>query len=148
MSATGNGIDVHIARARWEEMRDSDVLTARQRLEDAAVRGERLSVEGVAVRGEVTKRLVVLLDALEPYVDGTMGEVTASLAAVYVSAVKALGNVYGLGGPRQLRVVVPPLPVAPPEVVVSSEEEVLAALSERRDQVRELLAGRRAELEA
>lgn len=73
------------------------------------------------VRDEVGKKLVQALEWLEPYVDGTMGEVTVGLAAVYFRGLQQLASVYGVGNRPRKPEAAPVLPV--PEAVLSADAE-------------------------
>ena len=104
------------------------------------------------VRRECAARYASLITHLEPYVDGTMGEVTAGLAAVYVAAVRQLGALYQSPGRR---LPVASRPVLPEPAAVLSDEEsaaaVAVAVEEKRVAVREQLLvarGKALQLEA
>lgn len=72
------------------------------------------------VRDEVGKKLVQALEWLEPYVDGTMGEVTVGLAAVYFRGLQQLASVYQVTQRPRKPELAPVLPV--PDAVVGGEE--------------------------
>jgi len=46
------------------------------------------------VRAYIAQKLYTLVDALEPYVDGTMGPVSSKHVANYVAGLKLLGQLY------------------------------------------------------
>lgn len=46
------------------------------------------------VRQFLAQKLYMLVDALEPYVDGTMGPISATHTARYLEALKVLGALY------------------------------------------------------
>lgn len=149
LSVMEYGNDVHIARRvalrrEWEELRAQEVAESRRRWAADIAARDRLEAEAVAVRLEATGRLAKLLESLEPYVDGTMGEVTVGLASVYVKAVHELAALYGLT--RQPRKPVDPLPLPEPaeidDTAAVSEERVLAAAQMRAAGLRQLEARR------
>lgn len=130
-------IDVHIVaaltgsdeekHAAWErEMLRRFVAQWRQHEADVEAR-RVFEEEAAAVRREGAARLANLISWLEPYVDGTMGEVSAAMAAAYARAVMGMGALYR-GVPRApvaLPVLLEPV-VAP---VAGGEEEERAAVA-------------------
>lgn len=139
-----------VARIRWEQQQRAarDELEARYRHEREQLDTfDRVSWE---VRLKATEKLSGLLDALDPYVDGTMGDVTAGMADVYVKAVKALASLYAVQRPPRVPVSPPPEP-EPPVVAVddaAAEEVKRLALEElRAEGMRQLAAVRQRMLE-
>lgn len=99
------------------------------------------------VRDEVGRKMLQALEWLEPYVDGSMGEVTAGLAAVYMRGLKDLASLYGAQHRPRLPVAAPPLPVVEP--VAAAEEvrrQVEASSAAARDAVRGQLEAVRSKL--
>lgn len=145
--------DVHIAaavakRREWEGLRDALIEESRRRHSADITARDELESQAKAVRLEVTGRLGRLLETLEPYVDGTMGEVTVGLAAVYVKALHELAALYRVAGPQRpltARLAVP----EPPEVVdpVAQEAVMVEAAVGRREEVLRKLAARAQVLE-
>lgn len=141
--------DAALVRARWEQQQQAarDELEARYRHEREQLDTfDRVSWE---VRLKATEKLSGLLDALDPYVDGTMGDVTAGMADVYVKAVKALASLYAVQRPPRVPVSPPPEP-EPPVVEATEDAEVAkrAALEElRAEGMRQLRATRERMLE-
>ena len=128
--------DVHIVealtgsearrRAAWE-LEQVRRLVAQQRAHEADVEARRVfEVEAAAVRRESAARLAALIEWLEPWVDGTNGDVTASMAAVYVQAVTRLDGLYR--GVRRPVTPLPVLPEPPVPVVPDVEAERVAAV--------------------
>lgn len=141
---TGHSQDEAAAlRREWEEELQRRATDAQRR--HLADLGQRDAYEGIAwkTRGFLSEKLVTLIEALEPYTDGTQGEVNASLVAVYTKALHELGALYSLQKP--LRAVTPP-PVLPEPVAVVSLDEgqrqlrvaVEAAVAAARDQLGEV----------
>jgi hypothetical protein len=114
-----NGNDVHIvlgagdpvlARAAWETEQLRRLADAQRRhLRDLEAR-DGYEEQQQRVREACAARYMSLIEWLEPYVDGTMGEATAGMAAVYSRTVASLAALYG--GGRPLRAPTPP-PVWP-----------------------------------
>lgn len=143
--------DVHIVldpqqlpearRAAWEAEQQRRVLDAQVRaMGDLAAR-DSFEAEAEQVRRECAARYAGLIQWLEPYVDGTMGEVTVGLAAVYRQSVRDLASLYGLQRGRR---PVASLPVLPePEAVAGAAERVVVeqrAVVERVASVRDQLS--------
>lgn len=85
-----------------------------------------------SVRQHCALKLGEVIDALTPYVDGSMGDIAAGHVAVYVSAVKELGRLYQVqsrprdADTRQL------VPVEQVELLVQAAvAEAVAATEER-----------------
>lgn len=76
------------------------------------------------VRQFLAQKIHNLLDALDPYVDGTMGPVSTRHVQQYVAALKLLGQCYAVFSPSRDAVTVK-VP-ASPELM---QERVLAALA-------------------
>lgn len=148
-------IDVHIVamlvgdeaerRAAWE-LEQRRRLVAQWREHEADVAARRVFEEQAArVRDECAARLAAQVEWLEPYVDGTMGEVSAGMAAAYTRAVGQLAGLYGLGRPRRPVTGLPVVPEPPVPVAVAGVEEervaVVAAAAELRAVVVAELAG-------
>lgn len=130
-------------RREWEaELQRRATDAQRRHLADL---GQRDAYESIAwsTRGFLTERLSGLITSLEPYTDGTKGEINGSLVAVYVKALHELGALYGLQKPP--RAITPPPVLPEPEAVVSLDEgqrqlrvAVEAAVAATRDQLREV----------
>ncbi len=107
-----------IARRRvWEQTLEADTAAARLRFDDELRREAALRAAGDELRRDLSLKLVNLIESLEPYVDSTAGEVTSGLVAVYVKAVQALGDLYGLRRPPSKPGVVLPPRLPEPEAV-------------------------------
>jgi len=148
--AMSNETDVHIVQAaavrrEWERQQAEEVAESRARYRAEVVSRDVVEAAAVEVRVELTRRLGGLLDSLEPYVDGTMGEVTVGLASVYVKACDELGKLYGLTRPP--RKLTAPLPLPEPPLVVDPslevEQRAAAAAVLRAEGLRQLEARRR-----
>lgn len=140
--------DAALVRLRWEQQQQAarDELEARYRTEREQLDTfDRVSWE---VRLKATEKLSGLLDALDPYVDGTMGDVSSGMADVYVKAVKALASLYAVGRPPRVPVLPPPLPEPPVVSVDDAAAEVAkrAALEELRAEGMRQLASVRTRL--
>lgn len=122
---------------QWRAARDSE-LDARHRAEMDA--RDRFEAAGTETRIKLTEELGELLESLRPYVDGTMGEVTAAMASVYVKAAHEIAVLWSLTRaprPPVAAVVLPEPPaVEDPsavearrvEAVASAREEILSQL--------------------
>jgi len=143
--------DVHIvtatvtAREEWEREQLRRLLDAQRRATLDLEARDRYEEQQRRVREAVAARLMTLLESLEPYVDGTMGEVPAGLAAVYVRAAGQLAALYGAAvRPRPAAA----LPVWPEPAEETGGEErareaaavARAAVAEQLERVRERLA--------
>lgn len=139
--------DAAAVRAEWERIQALEIADSRKRFQDEVARRDVVEAAAVEVRVELTRRLGGLLDSLEPYVDGTMGEVTAGMAQVYVKACNELAKLYPeVLRPRKLTVPLP-LPEPPPVVDASTEEgQRLAAAAALRAAGLRQLEARRAKL--
>lgn len=127
-------------RRAWEEELQRRATDAQRR--HLADLGQRDAYEGIAwqTRGFLSEKLGALITSLEPYTDGTQGDVNASLVAVYVKALHELGALYGLQKPLRAVTAAPVLPE--PEAAVSLDEgqqqlrvAVEAAVAAARDQL-------------
>lgn len=115
--------DAVAVRREWERQQAELIADSHRRHEAELRRRDEVEQRAHGLRDELGQRLAALMENMEPYVDGTMGEVTASMASVYVRAAHELAGLYGLTRtPRQLT---PRLPV--PEPVAVKGEEVVAA---------------------
>src|SRR5262245_3221930 len=92
--ATGDG-DTAAKREAWEREQARRLLDAQRRGQRDLEARDRYEEQQRRVREAVAARLMTLLESLEPYVDGTMGEIPAGLAAVYVRAAGQLAALYG-----------------------------------------------------
>lgn len=110
------GDDAVRLRQEWEAWQRQRELEQEQR--HAAETRQRDAYEAAAwqTRLLLTEKLSTLLDTLEPYVDGTMGEVTAAMSSVYAKAAHELAALYGLH--RPLREPTPAVMKAEPPVAV------------------------------
>ena len=108
-------------RLQWEAEQLRLQEEQRQRHSDELAQRDAFERIGWATREHLTQKLAALIESLDPYVDGTMGEVTAGMVSVYVKTVHELGALYGLQKPLR---PVTPLPVTPePPAVLGHEEE-------------------------
>lgn len=140
-------IDAVALRREWEA-HQAALIAEQQRRHDADMkRLDTFEAVSWEMRIKLTEKLSALLDSLEPYVDGTMGEVTAGMASVYVKAVHEMATLYQATKP--LRPVVP-APVLPEPAVVESEEEkqraTRAAVAALRAQARDQLSAVKAKM--
>lgn len=136
--------DAALVRREWERQQAAFVEDSHRRHEAELRRRDEVEQRAHGLRDELGQRLAALMENMEPYVDGTMGEVTASMASVYVRAAHELGALYGLTRtPRQLT---PRLPVPEPEAVEDeaavSAERVAAMVAAREAGLRQLEAVR------
>lgn len=123
-------------RREWEAWKaQQDASTeARHRVE--VERRDRFEAAGSEMRVKLTEELGELLEALKPYVDGTMGEVTAAMVSVYVKAAHEMASWWGLTRPLREPVAAPVRPEPPmvedPSAVEARRVEAVAAA---RDQI-------------
>lgn len=115
--------DAVAIRREWERQQAAEIAESRQRHEAELRRRDEVEAKGHGLRDELGQRLAALMENLEPYVDGTMGDVSASMVSVYVKAAHELAALYGLTRPG--RALTPRLPLPEPEPVV--DEVVVAA---------------------
>lgn len=136
-------------RRIWEAEIRRREIEASMRHEADLRRRDRLEAEGDRLREELGARLAKLMEDMEPYVDGTMGEPAASMVAAYTRVAQLLGGLYGLLRPPR---VVTPLPVLPEPPLVPEEPDeaaVRVALEEARAKgLAQLAAVRQRMLEA
>lgn len=125
--------DAVAIRREWERQRQLEVADSHRRHEAELRRRDEVEAKAHGLREELGGRLAALMENLEPYVDGTLGDVTASMVSVYVKAAHELAALYGLTRPgRQLTAR---LPVPEPEPVKDAavvEAERVAAMVEAR----------------
>jgi len=129
-----------VARLEWERYQAAIVSDSHERYLRDLARRDRLEARADQLREELGVRLAKLMEDLEPYVDGTMGEVTAAMAGVYLKAAHELAGLHGLT--RTGRAVTVPLPLPEPPVVpdVLEAERVRAVgVAESRDAARRQL---------
>lgn len=101
------------ARARWEQRQEAQRLEAEDRYRREREMLDTFDRVSWEVRLKATEKLSQLIDALDPYVDGTMGDVTAGMADVYVKAVKGLAAMYAVQKPPRTPAAPPPEPEPP-----------------------------------
>lgn len=123
-------------RREWEQWRDARDRELEQRYRAEISERDRVEAAATELRVKLTEDLGELLEALKPYVDGTMGEVTAAMSSVYVKAAHEMASWWGLTrAPRPVTAAPvrpePPL-VEDPELV---EERRVAAVSAARDEI-------------
>ena len=147
-AVAGNDNAIELRRI-WETEVQRRELEAVARREADLRRRDRLEAEGDRLREELGSRLAKLMEDMEPYVDGTMGEPAASMVAAYTRVAQLLGGLYGLLRPPRVVTPLPVLPEPPPVPEEPGEEERRVALEEARAAGLEQLASvRRRMLEA
>lgn len=137
--------DVHIVSGDRAAVRAAWEAEAARRFADQQLRHVRdlaardgYEEKQSLVRDQVGARLINVLEWLEPYVDGTMGEVTAGLAAVYVRAAGQLAALYNVAGrPRP----VTPAPVWPEPEAVEGDDQREALRVEATTAARAAVSG-------
>lgn len=149
------GGDAVAVRLAWEREQVRRLVDQQRRAEEDLAARDRAEARAEEVLGECERRLRLLLDSLEPYVDGTAGELTAGMAAVYERAVGRLAELAARVAWKRRPVT--PLPVWPEPVrpgdgvdevrVVEAMEVSRAVVAGQLAEVRERLAGARLELE-
>jgi hypothetical protein len=112
MSDGGDAVEV---RREWERQQAALIADSHRRHEAELRRRDEVEQRAHGLRDELGQRLAALMENMEPYVDGTMGEVTASMASVYVRVAHELAGLYELT--RAPRKLTPRLPVPEPEAV-------------------------------
>lgn len=122
---TGGG-DQAAARAAWESEQLRRLLDAQRRHEADLAARDGYEEQQQRVREACAARYMGLIEWLEPYVDGTMGEATAGMAAVYGRAIQSLAALYGLGRPPRQVTAAPSWP-EPPKPDESSDRVAVAA---------------------
>lgn len=127
-------------RRIWETEIRRRELEATARHEADLRRRDRLEAEGDRLREELGARLAKLMEDMEPYVDGTMGEPAASMIAAYARVAQVLGGLYGLLRPPRVVTPLPVLPEPPPVPEEPDEAAVRVALEEARAKGLEQLA--------
>lgn len=136
--------DAALIRREWERQQAALVADSHRRHEAELRRRDEVEQRAHLLREELGQRLAALMENMEPYVDGTMGEVTASMASVYVRAAHELAGLYELT--RAARKLTPRLPVPEPEPVKDAEavsaERVAAMAAAREAGLRQLEAVR------
>lgn len=139
--------DAVALRLEWEAAQHAAIEDSRRRRHTELQQRDAMEAAAMEIRLQLTGRLSGLLESLEPYVDGTMGEPTAGIIAVYLKAVRELGGLYGLTrSPRPLTAALP-LP-EPAAVDVRGEEEQRAAVEVLRADGLKQLETARVRLEA
>lgn len=123
---TGGG-DPEQARAAWEQEQTRRLLDAQHRNSlDLAAR-DGYEEQQQRVREACSARYMSLIEWLEPYVDGTMGEATAGMAAVYSRTVGSLAALWGVGRPLRAATPLPVWPEPPPVEADGGEAAAVAA---------------------
>lgn len=139
-----DGRDAAVVRREWEQQQAALIAESHRRHEAELRRRDEVEQRAHGLRDELGQRLAALMENMEPYVDGTMGEVTASMASVYVRAAHELGALYGLT--RSPRALTARLPVPEPEAVKDeaavTAERVAAMAAAREAGLRQLEAVR------
>lgn len=108
-------------RQEWEAWWRQRELEQEQRHAAELRQRDAYEAAGWQTRMLLTEKLSGLLDTLDPYVDGTMGEVTAAMASVYAKTAHELAALYGLH--RPLREPTPAVMKAEPPVAVDPAVE-------------------------
>lgn len=136
--------DAVAIRREWERQQAALVADSHRRHEAELRRRDEVEAKAHGLREELGGRLAALMENLEPYVDGTLGDVTASMVSVYVKAAHELAALYGLTRPgRQLTARLPvPEPEAVKDAAVVEVERVAAMVEARAAGLRQLEAVR------
>ena len=113
--AMSDGQAAAVLRREWELQQAAEIAESRERHAAELRRRDEVEAKAHALRDELGQRLAALMESLEPYVDGTMGEVSASMASVYVKTAHELAGLYELTRPR--RALTPRLPLPEPDPV-------------------------------
>lgn len=113
--------DAVALRQEWEAEQAALIAESRQRWRQELARRDRLEQKADQLRDELGSKLISLMENLEGYVDGTMGDVSAAMVAVYVKAGHELAMLYNLT--RAARPLTVPLPLPEPEPVVDADAE-------------------------
>lgn len=132
--AMSDGRDAALVRREWEQQQAALIADSHRRHEAELRRRDEVEQRAHGLRDDLGKRLAALMENMEPYVDGTMGEVTASMASVYVRAAHELAGLYELT--RAARPLTARLPVPEPEAVKGEAEataERMAAMVAARE---------------
>lgn len=136
--------DAVALRREWERLQALEVAESHRRRAVDLSRQDAVEAKGEVLRDELGSRLAKLMEDLEPYVDGTMGEVTVGMANVYLKAAHELAGLYNLTrAARKVTVALPlpePEPVADEEAVVA--QRVAAVAAARAEGLRQLEAVR------
>jgi hypothetical protein len=97
------------------------------------------------VRQYCAQKYVALLDSLQPYINGDLGDITPGHAAAYINVVKELGRLYGAQKPpRDPEAMIPATKVAALLAAAEArqEERVAAAVAETEQRLRRELEAR------
>lgn len=116
--------DPAAVRAAWERWHATGLLEQQRRHEAELAARDRFEAAADEVRLKCAEKLAAQIEWLEPYVDGTQGEVTAGMAAAYTKAVTALAALFGVSRGRR---PVTGRPVVAEPVAVAVEAEAVAA---------------------
>lgn len=134
--------DAVAIRQEWEQLQAEEIADSRKRRATDLARLDAIEAKADVLRDELGARLAKLMEDLEPYVDGTMGEVTVGLVGMYVKAAHELAGLYGLT--RAPRAVTVALPLPEPEAVVdeatATAARVAAVAAARAEGLRQLEA--------
>lgn len=148
--------DAVALRREWEQLQASEIADSRQRRATDLARQDAVEGKAEVLRDELGSRLVKLMEDLEPYVDGTMGEVTVGMANVYVKVAHELAGLYNLTRAPRKPTVALPLPEPEPVTDEATVEVVrVAAVTAARaeglrqlEAVREKMRPKRRQIEA
>jgi len=123
-------------RREWEQWKAARDAETELRHHAETVARDRFEAAGTETRIKLTEELGELLEALKPYVDGTMGEVTAAMVSVYVKAAHEMAGLWGLHRPLRDPVALPVRPEPPAvEDPVAVEARRVEAVAAARDEI-------------
>lgn len=144
MSEQPRNPDAIDLRREWERIQAAEIAESRARRAAELQRLDAVEAKGEVLREELGARLAKLMEDLEPYVDGTMGEVTVGIVSVYLKAAHELAGLYNLTrAPRKLTVALPlPEPEPVPDEVTAEAVRVAAVTAARAEGLKQLEAVR------
>lgn len=87
------------------------------------------------VRAHLTAKLHMVLEALEPYLDGTF-EISPRMVEVYLRALRELGLLFRVYDPPKAPEVDPAAVLAPQLALEQRRQEVLSSLEELAQRIR------------
>lgn len=134
--------DAVALRREWEQWKAEQIADSHRRHQVDVARLDAVEAKAEVLRDELGSRLAKLMEDLEPYVDGTMGEVTVGMVNVYVKAAHELAGLYNLTrAPRKPTVALPlPEPAAVPDEVEAAAARVAAVTAARAEGLKQLEA--------
>lgn len=134
--------DAVALRREWEQWRAEQIADSHRRRAAELQRQDTVDAKADVLRDELGSRLAKLMEDLEPYVDGTMGEVTVGMVNVYVKAAHELAGLYNLTrAPRKLTVALPlPEPAQVEDEATATAARVAAVTAARAEGLRQLEA--------